>query len=177
MDSLYSPRDRLQDLLEYIQKFKHQDKFLSVGCKPSPNMSPFENIQYTSQAFLAGGLPNAETLEYIAISFDKYIRKKGEISLDEAFGLKSKSGVGNASALYDKENEVNGLLFKMAYQIAQSKLNRKRLSRLSAANIVLSDEKYSPSTLEDYYKERKCQRIANMLTEAGHLDKQGRLIF
>lgn len=177
MDNSFSSRDRLQELLEYIKKFKYQDKFLRLGRKPSPDMSPFEKIQYASQAFLSGGLPNAETLEDIAISFDKYIRKKGDISLDEAFGLKSVSGVGNASAAYENENEMNGLLFEMAYQIAQSKLNGKRLSRLNAANIVLSDKKYSPSTLEDYYKRKRYQKISKMLTEEGRLDKQGRLIF
>ena len=114
MSNSYSPKDRLQELLEYIQKFKYQDKFLRFGRKPSPDMSSFEKIQYASQAFLSGGLPNAETLEDIAISFDKYIRKKGEITLDEAFGLKSTPKAGKPSKQFAQKNMMNSMLFSMA---------------------------------------------------------------
>lgn len=114
MDNSFRPRDRIQELLDYIQYFKYQDSFLRIGHHPHPNMTPFDKIYYGSQALMGGALPDAETLEYIALSLNKYIRKKGEISLDEAFGLKSKPKAGNPSRQFANEIDINNMLFDMA---------------------------------------------------------------
>jgi hypothetical protein len=114
MDNSYSSADRIQELLEYLKNFHRQNNFDHIGIKPALSMSPFEKIQYTRSALLTGALPNAETLEYIAISFDKYISQKGQISLDEAFGLKSKPKAGNPSRQYANKTTINNMLFDMA---------------------------------------------------------------
>ncbi len=176
MDNSHSPSDWLQELLEYIQNFKYQSRFLRVGMKPPSNMLPFEKIRYASQAFLAGALPSAETLEYIAVSFEKYISREGEISLDEAFELRSTPSQGNPSRKYAHDNFLNNVLFEMSYLRAQNKMTKKRMSLEKVADAVIPPEfTYSIDTLVSYYKKRKWDVVRDMLVKQGNI-KEGKLI-
>lgn len=119
----YSPKDRMHDLLSFLQEFPWQKRFKALGMKPIDNMSSFEKIMYAKQAFLQGALPELNTLLYIALSFEKYIQGKGDISLDEAFQLQPKPKAGNPSKQYASENHYNNLLFEMACLRADKKIS------------------------------------------------------
>jgi hypothetical protein len=95
MSEPYSPLDRLSSLLQWVRGFPHQTQFEAFGSKLPDNPSPFNRIQYCSQALLSGALPDAETLEFVAIALNKYVSSAGALSLDEAFALKSKPKAGN----------------------------------------------------------------------------------
>ena len=115
MGKALSVEEKLKALTARLNNFPSQVRFDTVGLKPSQDMEPFERILYASQALLSGALPNADTLAFIALALDKYITSEGELSLDEAFRLKSKPRAGNPSRQYTRQNEKNSKLFDMAW--------------------------------------------------------------
>ena len=123
-EASYSPHERAKELLEYVSNYSRQKRFEAIGAKPpSKETEPFEHILYASQAFLSGALPEAETLCFVALSLDKYIRGEGKLSLDEAFGLKSKPKIGNPAKQYAHKNSINGRLFEMAWLRATEEIS------------------------------------------------------
>jgi len=154
----FAPIDRIKELLTFVQDFKWQKRFKKTGFKRS-NDTPFEQILSFRHAVLSGALPDAETLACIAFSFDRYISKHGELSLDEAFKLRSKPKAGNPSAQYSRGNEINSLLFNMACLRA----NDKSISIEKAAGMVAPDEVVNTGNLERQYTEKQFSRIEEIL--------------
>jgi len=104
----------LSALLQRVRGFPQQDRFEAKGAKPT-DLSPIQRIQYCSQALLQGALPDVETLQFVAVAFDKYVRQEKDAeSLDTAFDLKSKPRAGNPAAQYAHRNKLMGLIFDMA---------------------------------------------------------------
>ncbi len=153
MTESFSTEDRLSELLDYIHNYTRQRRFVAIGAKPPVNDEPFEHIKYASAAFLTGALPDAKTMAFIAYALDKYIRREGNLSLDEAFGLKPKPKAGNPSRKYARNNHLNGKLHDMVWL----KANDPNLTVEEAAARVCEDdsEEKEQSTLNTYYKKGK----------------------
>lgn len=147
----FSVTDRLSPLLQWVRRFPQQNRFERIGAKLRDNPSPFHRIQYCSQAFLSGALPDAETLEFVAVAFDKYVNSDGTLSLDEAFKLKAKPKAGNPAKQFATQNKMNGFLLSMATALAL----RPKLSQEKAAGSALgTDESIPVNTLVREYRRR-----------------------
>lgn len=161
----YSPLDRLSALLQWVRGFPQQDRFETIGAKPT-DLSPFQRIQYCSQALLQGALPDAETLEFVAVAFNKYVIQKDEeepekekLSLDEAFGLKSKQRAGNPAAQYAHHNKLMGLLFDIAMLRTD---NPNMTIELAAEHAQRGDESIPVETLAREYSRRNAKDWENI---------------
>lgn len=113
MSKSYILLDRISALLQHVQGFSQQVRFERFGGKLDES-TPFHQIRYCSQAFLYGALPSAKTLEFVAIALNKYVTSEGRISLDEAFGLKSKPKAGNPARQAARHQKLLTLLGRMA---------------------------------------------------------------
>jgi hypothetical protein len=156
MSQSYVLLDRISVLVQYLQGFPQQVRFERRGHKLD-ECTPFDHICYCSQAFLSGALPDAKTLEYVAIAFNKYVTRVGEISLDEAFGLKSKPKAGNPSRQAAQHLKMNNLLATMA----QLRGGDPKLSLAKSAEMALcGDESIEAETLVREYRRRGYKREA-----------------
>ena len=172
MSYYYSPLDRLSALLQRVRGFPQQDRFEAIGARPT-DLSPFQRIQYCSQALLQGALPDAETLEFVAVAFNKYVIQKDEeepekekLSLDKAFGLKSKAGVGNPAKQYAHDNKVMGLLFDMSVL----RIENPDMSLEKAAEIVQrGDESINVESLVRRYSDQAnpAKELAQLYVQRG----------
>jgi len=161
MSETFYTLDRLTALLKNVRGFPQQDRFERFGAtlgKPSP----FHRIQYCSQAFFAGALPDAETLEFVAIAFNKYVCAEGALTLDEAFGLKSKPKAGNPARQAAHNNKVGLLLFDMAMIRANTKMNLEHAAEAALEN----EESILVETLVREYKRRGCKKWADGIKRA-----------
>ncbi|SLM46777.1 protein of unknown function [Nitrospira japonica] len=104
--------DDLEHLVQAVQGTSRQQWFNRFGTKLCDG-TPLDRIKFCFQALAFGALPDAETLEYVVASFSKYVNSDGTLSLDEAFGLKSKPKAGNPVRQAIRKNAINGLLFSM----------------------------------------------------------------
>jgi len=157
----FSPLDRLLPLLQWVRGFPQQNRFKRFGAKLR-DTSPFHRIRYCSQALLSGALPDAKTLEFVAIAFDRYVNSEGALSLDEAFRLSSKPKAGNPARQYARGNKVLGLLFDMAMMRA----HKPKMSLASAAEAARGDDESIPvETLEREYRRRGCNKWAKGIAE------------
>ena len=156
MSNSYFPLDRLSALLQWVRGFPQQARFERFGAKLNKS-TPFHQIQYCSQAFLSGALPDAETLEFLAIALSKYVNAEGALSLDAAFGLKSKPKAGNPARQFAYNNKIGYLLFSMAMMRAHN----PKMTLASAGEAALNgDESIPVETLEREYRRRGCKRWA-----------------
>jgi hypothetical protein len=104
---------------------------------------------------LSGALPDAETLEFVAIAFNKYVNAEGKLSLDEAFGLKAKPKAGNPARQYAHKNKVTGLLIWMS----MFRTHNPKITLESAAEAALrGDESIKVETLVREYRRRDCAK-------------------
>lgn len=150
----YYPLDRLSFLLQWVKGSPHQNRFDRLGPKLE-NRSPFHRISHCSQAILAGALPDAHTLEFVAMAFAKYVDAEGRLSLDEAFGLKAKPKAGNPARQYTRTNKILGLLYRMA----MFRAHNPKITLESAAEAALAgDESIKVETLEREYRRRGCHK-------------------
>lgn len=153
MSKSYVLEDRISALLQYVNRFPQQVRFERFGAALDGD-SPFHRIRYCSQAFLSGALPDAKTLEYVAIALNKYVTREGEISLDEAFGLKSKPKAGNPSRQASQYQKQTNLLGDMAMMRGCD----PKLTLAQAAEIALhGDESIKVETLVRAYSRRRCK--------------------
>ncbi len=158
MSESYSPLDRLSSLLQWAHGFPHQTRFDARASKLRKNPSPFNRIQYCSQALLSGALPDAETLQFVAMAFNKYVCAAGALSLDEAFALKSKPKAGNPARQYTHNNKILGMLIDMA----SFRAHNPRLTLAKAAEWAQQgDESISVDTLVREYSRRGCKSWAD----------------
>lgn len=154
MSEFFSPLDRLSSLLQWVRAFPQQARFEATGAKLG-DPSPFQRIRYCSQALLAGALPDAETLQFVAIAFDKYVCSGGALSLDEAFALKSKPKAGNPARQFERNNRILNLLFNMA----EIRAHNPKMTLASAAEKALQgDESIPVETLEREYRRIGCKK-------------------
>lgn len=145
--------DRISALLQYVRGFSQQVRFERIGTKLDED-SPFHKIRYCSQAFLSGALPDAKTLEFVAVALNKYVTREGEISLDEAFGLKSRPKAGNPSRQAAQNQKQTNVLMDMAMMRGCN----PKLSLEKAAEIALhGDVSIEVATLVRAYTRRRCK--------------------
>lgn len=160
MSESYSPLNRLSSLLQWARGFPHQTRFDARGSKLRKNPSPFDRIQYCSQALLSGALPDAETLQFVATALDKYVCAGGALSLDEAFALKSKPKAGNPARQYTHNNKLLGLLFDMA----SFRAHNPKLTLAKAAEMAQrGDESIPVETLVREYSRRSNKKSAETM--------------
>ena len=153
MSQAYVLLDRISALLQYVRRFPQQVRFDRFGMKLD-KPTPFHQIEYCSQALLSGALPDAETLQFVAIALDKYVTSKGKLSLDEAFGLKSVPKAGNPSRQAAQYQQQTTLLGRMA----MIRGGDPELSLEKAAEIALDgDESIKVETLVRAYSRRRCK--------------------
>lgn len=151
MSKSYVLLDRISALLEYVQGFPQQVRFERIGAKLDED-SPFHRIKYCSQAFLSGALPDTKTLEYVAIALNRYVSREGKLSLDEAFGLKSRPKAGNPARQAAQQRKMNNLLADMARMRGCD----PKLTLAKAAEIALrGDELMEVETLVREYRRRR----------------------
>jgi hypothetical protein len=153
MSKSYVLLDRISALLEHLHGFPQQVRFERIGAKLDED-SPFHRIKYCSQAFLSGALPDAKTLEYVAIALNRYVSREGKLSLDEAFGLKSKPKAGNPSRQAAQNQKQINILGNMAMLRGFD----PKLTLAQAAEIALhGDESIKVETLLRAYTRRHCK--------------------
>ena len=104
---------------------------------------PIGHMIYFYEAMSAECLPKAETLTYVTASLKKYVESGGEITLDEAFDLKSKPKAGNPARLYERQKSHNGKFSAFAKLVAAGKTQRE------AATILLEKTNFSDATTEE----------------------------
>ena len=132
--------DPISTLCDSTHDLPAQKRFDAIGHKLVPNPSPFNRIQHFSQAVLSGALPDVETLRFVVTSLFKYEQRAGSISLDEAFGLKSKPKAGNPARQYSQNNRLQDLLCR----VAAIRVDNPELTLNAAAIRVLGRDKTFP---------------------------------
>lgn len=146
----------LECLVSIAREFPLQKRFEYYGSKLNGTL-PLDRIKYCSQALLNGALPDAATLQFIAMAFDKYISSGGSLSLDESFGLKSKPKAGNPVRQEARRNRIGQFL----YWMAEYRRHDPKISIARAAEVALRDDESIPAeTLEREYKRRGYDRFA-----------------
>ncbi len=98
-----------------------------------------ENIQridHFQKCIKDGVLPDDETLSWIACSFERYINGPS-LTLDSAFGLKSKTKKGTPIEQYKSALKSNDLLNIMARNLVEN----KNISQVKAAEMALNELK------------------------------------
>jgi hypothetical protein len=133
-----------------------------MGAKLPQDPQPLDRILHFRSAIFSGALPDAETLEFIALSFEKYESAQGALSMDAALGLKNKRSVGNPAAQLALSTRWSAFLITMALYRASN----PRLTMAKAAEWAIEDcPEYvnddDPAELVDtlvrYYRGRKCR--------------------
>jgi len=137
--------DRLAILLNSVRGCPQQVRFDRIGHKLSKNSTALDRIRHCSQAFLSGALPDVETLEFIAVAFDRYVNSDGTLSLDEAFKLKAKPKAGNPVRQYLRNNKMNGFLLSMATYLVH---HPQSTQEIAAAWAISNDESIPESTFD-----------------------------
>ena len=118
MSKSYDPLEKLAALVAHAGALPQQKRFDLTGHKIRRNPEPFDHVEHCSQALLSGALPSPETLLFVAIGLDRYVEAKGDLTLDEAFELRSKRKIGNPSKQRATKNTRLSLLWDMAQQRA-----------------------------------------------------------
>ena len=168
----FSPINRLRELVEYLRAFQRQRDFEQRGEKLPANPTSFDRIRYCRSALAGGALPDAESLEFLLLAFDRYINSEGAFSLDESFKLISKPGVGNPSAIFSKVNQLNSALFEMAWKLAEDpqKIQEQAASEVSAKFSKEQKEALENRDLVREYRRHQFKRIENIIRNH-HLSK------
>ena len=148
--------DRISALSGYVHGFSQQVRFESRGQKLD-DYTPFDHIRYCSQAFLSGALPDAKTLEFVAIALNKYVTSEGRISLDEAFGLKSKPKAGNPAKQAARRKKLFTLLGRMAMSRG---LDPTITLEQAVEEATEGDDSFQSETLIREYRRRHCNKWA-----------------
>ncbi|MDR4468839.1 MAG: hypothetical protein MRJ68_11165 [Nitrospira sp.] len=156
MSKSYVLEDRISALLQYVRGLPQQVRFERSGWTQD-NPTPFDRIQYCSQAFLSGALPDAKTLEFVAVALNKYVTREGKISLDEAFGLKSKPKAGNPSRQASQRQRQINLLGRMA--MIRGTAPKVTLEQ-AAGEALGEDDSFQVETLVRAYRRRGCKKWA-----------------
>lgn len=166
MSESFSPLDRLRTLVAFVRRFQHQLEFNQRGPKLPQNPTPFDRIRHVHSALVVGALPDAETLEFLREALHKYIEMEDQRSLDEAFSLQSKSGVGNPSAIFSKRNLLNAVLFEMAWMIAEDKNITQEDAAESAIKKVVPEKHrktFENKDLPGAYRKRDFKRVEEII--------------
>ena len=111
-----------------------------------------EYMELYVRAVFAGIYPSPKALLRIAFGLNKFIAAKGDLTLEDAFELKSKQRIGNPSAQLARERFKNNYLFEMAAYRA----SRPNASLIEAAEYVRNLlEIRSPDceTMVNYYSD------------------------
>lgn len=156
MSESYVLLDRISALLQHVRGFPQQVRFERFGMKLDKS-TPFHQIQYCSQAFLSGALPDAKTLEFVAVALNKYVTREGKVSLDEAFGLKSKPKAGNPSRQAAQRQQQINLLGHMAMIRGT---DPKVTLEWAAAEALGDDNSFQVETLVRAYRPLGCKKWA-----------------
>ncbi len=110
-----------------------------------------QKINHFIKCIKNGRLPDDETLSWISCNFENYI-KGTSLSLDSAFGLRSKPKKGNSAEQYKKEIERNELLNTMASILVED----KKISKIKVAEMALNEQnntEIEPETLARYFRD------------------------
>ena len=160
---------RLAELIELNSKFPRQMRFERIGHKlterheTEQNLVPLDKIRHFTQALASGALPDASTLTYIVVGFERYVQGEGTLTLDEAFRLKSIPKAGNPARQYARQNHINSKLFDMAWMRAYD-ANLPIISIEAAAMAVCEDPDLKEiGTLVRQYKRGKWTKIEGLL--------------
>lgn len=116
-----------------------------------------QKIQHFVKCIEQGELPDDDTLSWISDNFNRYLNKK-VLTLDSAFGMKSKPKGGNPIDQFNTEVEKNVLLNRMAEIIVTD-----NISQVKAAEIVLreyDDTDLYPKTLARYFRDWPTKKYA-----------------
>ncbi len=162
MTNSYRPIDRLKVLIEAAGTSPYQRAYERGGARLPKASSNFQRLCHLSQALLQGALPDANTLEFVAVAIAKYERAQGAMSLDEAFGLKAKRSAGNPSAQHARELRYNNLLFQMAlYRASYPRTTLTKAADLAVEDFpeLVGDDDPTDlaTTLVRYYSSRRCR--------------------
>jgi len=153
MSQSYVVQDRISALLQYVRGFPQQIRFERFGMKLD-KPTPFHQIEYCAQALLSGALPDVESLLFVAIALNNYVTREGELSLDEAFGLKSKPKAGNPSRIAAQHQKMTNMLGRMSMMRG----GNPKMTLAKAAEIALcGDESIKVETLVRAYSRRRCK--------------------
>ena len=119
------------------------------------NGTSLDWLLYVGRALKKDELPNTAGRDFLTTAIEKYIYAEGDITFDEALGLKSKPGVGNPSLEYAKSNELMSIFFKMAMFRAFNSVNNTPKSVEQAVQ-----EAFKSMTEEesDYWEKRDLPR-------------------
>ena len=147
---------RLESLVSSVRAFPPQEWFDRFGTKLN-GTSPLDRINYCSQALLSGALPDAATLEFVAVALDKYISSDGSLSLDESFGLKSKPKAGNPVRQAIRRNRISKYLFSM---VDYCRYDPKVSIAKAAEGVLGNNESIPAETLEREYRRRGYDQLA-----------------
>lgn len=110
---------------------------------------------------IAGALPPAESLHFVAMCIDQYIEAQGSLTLDEAFGLRSKQRSGNPSKRYANRQKDLWLLHEIAMLRARSRLSiDDAVAKVYARQD--SPPPFGPDALEKKYKREDWRSIEAM---------------
>lgn len=87
-----------------------EDAFDDPAAPPEP-IDVIEDFRYSVHN---GLMPNPNALIFVANCIAAYLESKGKISLDEAFGMKSKQRVGNPAQHREKQSQDDEFLSRMS---------------------------------------------------------------
>jgi len=161
----FHPPDRLRELLAYLAGFHRQRSFDALGYKPTDD-SPLSRLEYFEAALLMGALPDADTMFFVGDAIYKYVDGKGAISLDQAFGLKSKQKVGNPSKQRATSQQLGNLLYAMAcYRVDNPGATLADAAEDIASRFGIG--KPDCETLVRYYSRRGWGKVEKMIPRLG----------
>ena len=97
------------------------------------NGTSLDWLLYVGRALKKGELPNTAGRDFLTTAIEKYIYAEGDITLDEALGLKSKPGAGKPSAQYARDMKLARPLLGMAF----IRVHNRKLTVAQAAEEVI----------------------------------------
>jgi hypothetical protein len=154
--SSVDPHKRLSLLVKSVGGLPNQIRFERRGHKLG-GRSSLDQIDHCAQALLAGALPDADTLLFVATAFYRYVHSDGKLSLDQAFKLKSKPRAGNPARQAAQRQKLLTLLGRMAMMRGCD----QKMSLEKAAEIALyGGEMFKVETLVREYRNRGYKKQA-----------------
>lgn len=158
----FSPEDKINNLIGSVADFYQQKQFNMFGNKLPNNPSNFERIEHFTQAIIQGALPDAKTILYVALAFDKYINISSE-DMNKAFELTSIQKIGNPA----KQAKRKRILTNIMFEIACLRTENKNLSIVNAAEKISTKLGiYTPDceTLARYYSDNNWSEFERLIT-------------
>jgi hypothetical protein len=152
---------RIVNIAEYIES--HRD-FYERGM-PAPSgdsIEPIDRIQHFRSAIFSGALPDADTLLFVAMGFNRYLTAASrKVDLDKAFKLRASPKASHPAVRLKAKSELGSVLSEMAYIRGTS--DGRKLSLQASASKAIGSSTRSVSSVVNAYKRHDFRKLEAMI--------------